>query len=430
MSNLPQMIANLDAWFESIRSPEGHGGPVVHWWQNCLQFTGAGLDWRYEGLITGYLTLWQRTRETAWLEKATRCGMSLVNGQLERGNYRHSSFELNPYSGGTPHEAAADIGLLKLAFSLRSIQDNRWQIFAETAENNLTHFYIATLWDEKQQRFRDSTTYDSFVPNKACTLAEALFDWADLTFSEEIIEKYALPSLKAVLNLQVEKGEKLAGGIAQSQQNGNLVEAYFPYYVARCVPAFLRAFDYTDEQMWLNAAVQAYRFIESVMDDEGLLPQVVYPTGRNSYPNWISPLGDVLRVGEMLTERGIGIDLSAMQAQFLNGQLATGGFVTGRGFGGQVSQRTSQLPDFRDCIPVAGWSDKAFRFLTTCLPQKASIPVPKVTAWQTRCDVRGKTAVWRETPREMNLTIGQRTVYQWEKGKPWATISEPEVLWK
>ncbi|MEM7334918.1 MAG: hypothetical protein AAF490_22765 [Chloroflexota bacterium] len=430
MKELTQTIANLDAWFESIRTPEGYGGPVVHWWQNCLQFTGAGLDWRYEGMIIGYLNLWQKTRETAWLEKATRCGMSLVKGQEKSGNYRHSSFELNPYGGGTPHEAAADIGLLQLALGLKSINDKRWKLFTRVAERNLRKYYMTRLWDKKQNRFRDSLNYDSFVPNKACTLVEAIFALADILGKEDPIEKYALPTLEAVIQLQQTSKGSVAGGIAQSQQNGKLVEAYFPYYVARCVPALLRAYDYTNEEKWLASAKFAFDFVNRVQTEEGLLPQVVYPTNENVYPTWIAPLGDVLRVGELLAEQGIRVDLSAMQKQMFEGQLPTGGIVTGRGFGGQISQRNPALQDFRDCIPVAGWSDKAFRFLTGCLPYKSEIPRPETSAWTARCTVRGKTAVWRETQQEMKLTVGQNVLYQWQKGQPWAKVSKPEVLWK
>ena len=127
----------------------------------------------------------------------------------------------------------------------------------------------------------------------------------------------------------------------------------------------------------------------------------------------------------MLAEKGVRTDLSAMQGQMMDGQLPTGGLVTGRGFGGQVSQRNGQMPDFRDCIPVAGWSDKAFRFLTGCLPHKSEIPRPKTTAWTTRCIVRGKTAVWREDQQEMKLTIGENVLYQWQKGQQLAIYPKP-----
>ena len=39
---------------------------------------------------------------------ACRAGDDLVQGQLTSGNYRNSCFELNPYTGGTPHVAIID----------------------------------------------------------------------------------------------------------------------------------------------------------------------------------------------------------------------------------------------------------------------------------------------------------------------------------
>src|SRR5690242_5859072 len=42
---IDRAVAGLDAWLESMRGPGGYGGPVVHWWQQSLIYTGAGLDW-------------------------------------------------------------------------------------------------------------------------------------------------------------------------------------------------------------------------------------------------------------------------------------------------------------------------------------------------------------------------------------------------
>jgi hypothetical protein len=50
-------LARLEAWLESMRGPGGYGGPVAHWWRQSLLYTGPGLDWRYEGIILGYLAL-------------------------------------------------------------------------------------------------------------------------------------------------------------------------------------------------------------------------------------------------------------------------------------------------------------------------------------------------------------------------------------
>ena len=237
MKAIEQVVADLEAWLETMRGPDGYGGPVVHWWQNCLNFTGAGLDWRYEGIIGGYLTLWRRTGKASWLEKARRAGNDLLCGQLSGGNFRASCFEQNPYSGGTPHEAAADLALLELAMALREIGDAGWEGFGEAARHSLRCYFIERLWDEAAGSFRDQPGTPSLVPNKACTAAEALFGWAALYDTDEPIERYALPALRAVVALQEMKSPQLRGAIAQNHIAGQVVEEYFPYYVARCSPA-------------------------------------------------------------------------------------------------------------------------------------------------------------------------------------------------
>jgi hypothetical protein len=79
-----EAVLGLDRWFDSMRvewPTPGYGGAVVHWWNHCLSYRGAGLDWRYEGIMDGYLALWQRTRDRRWLAKAIRAGDDLVEGQ-------------------------------------------------------------------------------------------------------------------------------------------------------------------------------------------------------------------------------------------------------------------------------------------------------------------------------------------------------------
>lgn len=432
MNEIPQAVANLDGWLDTMRVPGGYGGPVVHWWQNCLQYTGSGLDWRYEGIISGYLTLWQRTGQPQWLEKACRAGDDLVAGQLPAGNYRASSFEQNPYPGGTPHEAAADVGLLHLAKVLRTEGDERWQCYQETAVRNLTQFYLQRMWDPAARSFRDDPNTPSLVPNKACTLVEALFAWAALSDDVELIETYALPTLTAVVALQLKAPHPLAGGIAQNRIGRNLIAKYFPYYIARCIPALLLAYKYTEDEQWLAAAIAAFHFVVRLVDENGLLPQVVYPKGINRYPQWVAPLGDVLRAADLLTPYyGLTFDKKQMEQVLLAGQLPSGGIVTGHHFASQVNQKPNdQLPDFRDCIPVVGWNDKAFRYLVSCVPQGQTLPASEITDFQKPCFLRGQEVVWRESNEVMSLSRDKNTIYRWDKGQNWTAVAEPEVLWK
>jgi len=434
---LAQTVANLDGWLDTMRVTDavgrsGYGGPVVHWWQNCLTYTGPGLDWRYEGIILGYLALWQRTGEICWREKACRAGDDLVEGQLPGGNYLNSSFEQNPYSGGTPHEAAADLGLLRLALVLRDAGDARWQRYEETAARNLHCYYLERLWDETAQSFRDHTDIPSLVPNKACTLVEALFALAELAGNDELIVRYALPTLNAVLALQIHAPARLAGAIPQDVQRGRITHKYFPYYIARCIPALLLAYEHTGRQCYLDGAVAALRFVVGQVGDDGLLPQVVYPHEVNVYPQWSAPLGDVLCAARLLAAHEHDERLTVLREALLAGQLPSGGMATANGFSAQIKQhqRGGQLPDFRDNLPVTGWADKAFRYLADELPTDVILPPAKLSTHETPCEIKGQEAVWLETEAEMRLTVGGRTRYHWHKGEPWAAVVTPEVMWK
>ena len=434
--NDAQRVADLDAWLETMRGPDGYGGPVAHWWQSCLSYTRAGLDWRYEGIISGYLTLWARTGEPRWAARARRAGDDLRRGLLPSGNFRHSCFEQNPYAGGTPHEAAADLGLLRLAAAMRGAGQGDWEPYAQAAETNLRCYYIDRLWDEAAGSFRDSPAVPSLVPNKVCTLAEALFAWAGLRGTAEPVERYALPALRSVVALQLSGPEQLAGAIPQNTIGGEVIEACYPYYIARCIPALLLAHAHTHDERWAAAAVATGTFVARHIDGDGLLPQVIYPRGLrrslNRYPQWIAPLGDVLRALDLLRPLGFEPDTSAMEAALRAGQLPSGGFATARGFAGQIDQRYDPAapPDFRDNLPVAGWCDKAFAWLAGRVPEGRPLPEPRTAEVELDCRIRGTQSAWRETEEAMTLSAGPRTLYHWRKGEPWAGIVAPEAMLK
>ena len=410
-----------------MRSADGYGGPVVHWWQNCLQYTGAGLDWRYEGIILGYLNLYERTHQRNWLIKAVRAGDDLVRGQLAVGNYRNSCFELNPYPGGTPHEAAADIGLLALAECLRHENDPAADKYLSAARRNIDNYYIGVLWDSEASLFRDNPKTLSFVPNKAATLTEALFRLAASSGDERYITQYALPTLQTLLDCQVN------GAVYQNMLRGKIVHKYFPYYVARCVPALVLGYTYTAEERYAEAARNALAWVLNQRTPDGGFIQVVYEGGRrNVYQQWVAAIGDILSIARQSHAVGFDVDVTNSHLWLLRGLQPSGGCATARGFGAQISQRApGTLPDFRDILPVCGWVDKAFRYLTGLVQEDAAINGETLVPFETTCLLRGKVRRYREDNTSITLTGPQNSViYHWRKGESWARVCGAELLWK
>ena len=438
-SSINTAVMRLDAWLDTMRGENGYGGPVAHWWQQSLMYTGAGLDWRYEGIIEGYLQLWARMGESKWLHKACLAGDDLLRGQLPDGHYAASSFEINPASAGTPHEAACDVGLLLLAQVLQQQGDAKWKEYAACAERNLRLFYVQQLWDVGMQSVGDDAHLATFVPNKAATASEAFFLLAEITQDALWAERYALPTLERVIEHQVRDGSRFDGAIAQNSLGTQRVEKYFPIYIARCVPALLRAYCWTGRERYQVSALKAMRFIVRWMSQDGSLPTVVYPNRQvNRYPAWIAPLGDVLYAAHTLRAYGFEGDVSPIHQRLLAGQDDSGGIQTARGFAAQASNRLPELPDVRDVLHVVGWCDKAFRYLTSQIdsnlplspdsaPSALHLSAPDMS-FEADCTFQNERMHYRETPELIEITSQQQICYRWQKGKAWAEVAT-EAFW-
>lgn len=424
--DVAQAVANLDAWLETMRCPTGYGGPVAHWWRDCLLYAGPGLDWRYEGIILGYLNLYEKTKEWRWLEKALRAGKDLVNGQLRNGNFKYSSFEANPKSGGTPHEAAACVALLSLAKVLKGEKDSRYGEFLSSAKKNIEDYHLKHLWDNSIGMFRDSLRYPSFVPNKSATLVEALVLLAELTGNQKLM-KYVFSAVDLILEHQISnKNSEFYGAIYQMslRERGGFkfTWKFFPFYIARCVPALILVHRRSGEEKYLVSARAALRFLSKTQYPDGSFPQVVYEDAKVARnPQWIAGTGDILRAFYSL-----GAEEKARKTLrgLLDGQDGCGGIRTARGFASQTgAEEYLGLPDFRDLLHVAGWCDKAFRFLTSLLPKNAEIPGTTLREVSSECVFFGRKSLFTEDEKSVLIKDSRGGVlYRWRKGEETAEM--------
>lgn len=418
---LSNTVLGIDAWLESMRQTGGYGGPVAHRWQDNLLYAGPGIDWSYEGIIIGYLNLFKKTGDRQWLDKAIRAGMDIVNGQNEDGTYLASSFEINPLSGGTPHEAACDHALLCLADVLKTLGESEWEKFVQTAEDNLTKYYFNKLWDGDAGYFYNQTHDSSFVPNKVATTVEALFLLEKFSGDLGLVDKYIKPSLLKILACQVKDPESsYFGAIDQSDKNGQLSGRYFPYYIARCVHALVDASVYFEDDQFTKAALAAMNFVMHSQRSDGSFPQVVYANQHETlFPQWIAGVGDILTAANRLLP--FGLNWPAMEKTEIwlhNGISPSGGIRTGHGFG-ILEGRRKALPDFRDILPVCHWVSNAFRYFTMCLPEK--FITGSIETKETTCDCFyfGKRARFHETDQFIKVNQNLETVYLWRKPEPW-----------
>ncbi len=420
-------VLQIDAWLDTMRCYRGYGGPVAHRWQDCLIYTGPGFDWRYEGIILGYLRLCEVTGEKLWLAKARRAGDDLRSSQLSDGRYPASSFEANPAPGGTPHEAGCDLALLYLAARLKGSGEPGWEDYLATARRNLVDYHIRELWDPARSSFRNLPGDRALVPNKIATLVQAGFALAKLEGSDELLEQIFLPALDSVLAAQVQGGSRrLVGAIDQSIAGRQPGRRYFPFYVARCVPALLAGFAHKGLQVYLDAAISALAFVFRQQLPDGSFPQVLYSNGQQTVePRWIAGCGDILRAARLLAAYGFSPPgRRETEEWLLAGILPSGGVRTASGFSALTGRRTrGGLPDFRDLLPACGWVDKAFHCLAWLVPDRWQRPeFAGIDQACLPCSFQGQEALFAESETSIEVHQAGRVRYHWRKGSSWASF--------
>ena len=417
-------VVLLDAWLQSMRSVAGYTGPVSHWWESCLLYSGAKIDWRYEGIICGYVNLFQKTHDPRWLERAVTAGDDICASQLPSGQFRNSSFQQGPIEGGTPHEAAVCVGLLELARLLRSRDDARWLQYYAAAERNIREYLLGCLWNGRA--FLDQPWNTTLVPNKNATTLEALLLYEEL--SGNSMEQYIEGAASLIISAQIAQMAPYQGATIHLGTGAHRLA--IGIYTARCAAALVRLYQSRGQDKYLQSARAMGAFLVASTTDVGTIFGF-YPDGRKIVcPTWISPSGDLLRA---LLDLQPYMEISAAVVDrlvdaLLAGQSSAGGIATAYGLGRKGSTKQfSGKPDFRDVLPVAGWCDKAFRALTMLVQHNQPVDLSSAKSMfgdtSIPCIWKGRQCHYQETATELSVRDQRgKILYSWRKGSCYPTV--------
>lgn len=423
MSDIGASLSAMHSWLTSIHDDRGYGGPVSHWWESSLLYSGYMIDWRYEGIICGYVTLFQKTGDVAWLNAAVLAADDCVDAQMPNGNYRNSAFQQGPMEAGTPHEVAVDMGLLVLADALKNRGDDRWERYFQAAEANLKGFYIDQLWNGKG--FLDQAWNTTLVPNKNATTIEALMRYESL--SGEDMSDYIKTAAQVILGAQVPAGQAREGGYVHLGTGPH--QLAIGIYTARSVSALVKLYDKYGDETYLESARRAGTFMQRLIDPKGTYFGYYKDNRLITSPTWVSPSGDCLRAFHLLAPHMDTQDsITRLTQTLIDHQHTSGGMYTAHNLGhkGGVRPRNG-TPDFRDVLPVAGWCDKTFRAFALLYDAATGTASPTVEAQpaEVACVWKGKDCLYEETADYMQVREkrGRRIIYKWHK-----RTSYPEVF--
>ena len=408
---LARAVSHLDAWLDTMRGPDGYTGPVMHWWESNFLYTGAGFDWRYEGIIDGYRELYLRTGEPLHLQKAVRAARDLLPQQLPDGRFRNSSFQFGPVAGGTPHEAALCAALLKLAGTLRAEGDPLADSLIDAALHNIGGYWTGQLWNG--QGFQDQPYKSVFVANKHATLLEALLEAQALTGRD--YGEYVRACVRVILGSQEWTGPQAGGTVHLGIGPSRLA---IPIYTARTMNGLIAHHDLHPSPEQAEAIAAAAAFMLVLLRREGVA-WGVYGDGRLALnPLMIAGAGDLLRFLLRVQERELAEvagGVAQLTGLLLSVQQPGGGLPTAHGFRFKGLARPTEERDLRDILPVVGWTDKAFRALVMALPQGTSLPAAALSPSLVPVSWRGASCQFQETQTAFVLS-SRRYQYHWTKG--------------
>lgn len=408
-------LARLDAWLETMRAPTGYGGPISHWWESNLLFTAPLFDWRYEGVIDGYRELFLRTGRHHFLGRALAAAEDLPSQLLPDGRLRNSSFQFGPVRGGTPHEAAIDVALLKLADTLFSLKHERAQTFQDLAVANLERYWMGTLWDG--QGFRDQPYNPVLVANKHGTLLEALLEYEAQTGID--CGRYIEACVRVITSAQVADGAQRGGTVHRGIGPSRLA---IPIYTARAANGLLSYYLRTGDETVRPVIERAATFLVALRSPAGTY-WGIYGSGRLCRnPQMIAGAGDVLRLLVRLREQGMAEverEADALVTTLLVQQQPGGGLPTAQGFTLKGLGRATSERDLRDVLPVVGWVDKSFRALALLVEADEVLPNVDLEPYEVPVRWRGRRFTFRESRGAFEVRDSAGTIrYHWRKGKP------------
>ncbi len=361
--NFGRAISQVLMWLSTMKQSHGYGGPIAHYWGPCLDYIGPGQDWRYEGLIISFLTLYKKTKKKKFLYKAVECADFISHHVMPDCTYSNDSFESNPsiFGHSTVHSAAVDIGLLELAKVLKS-KNISWRKYFNIAKANIVNFHIKRTWDTSKRTFMNTVNQKHYVPNKIATACEALLLLDNFLNKTDLLEQYVRPSADFICSQQVRRGP-MKGGIYQEESRSGHHRHVMTYYTSRCILILLKLYEVYKEKKYLNVAKGAGEFINSMDLNDGGFSQEFINKGRwqfRKYPILIAGSADIVRSMLLLKNYGVYFDAKRSIRQILNNIDTNGGIRTAFG----IKRDSSQLPSMLDVLHVVGWNDKVLRLFS------------------------------------------------------------------
>jgi len=298
----------------------------------------------YYGIIKGYLQLYSRFGEPAYLQKAEAAGAYLCSLQKPNGQYLYDTFEFNspkPQGLTLIHNALPSSALLEL------YQHTNNKRYLATAKKNI-HWFVSRLWNGK---------YLTGCGNQDLCAAEALLRLYTVE-KKDVYKQRALSLADLHLQLQIQQGD-LTGGFLRGFHEQDLV---IPWYDAKTASRYAAMDDLLHTERYASSIRSTLSFLQKNLSRRGL--HHWYLKHKNAWTSAPQPY--------LIAPAGLVLDLFSRYKlktpfDFTDYQQADGSFPL-----------ASWYTDYRK-LPNLGWNQFMFLYLTQQVKKQLPLSSPTLS---------------------------------------------------
>jgi hypothetical protein len=402
-------LGQLEGWLATMHGTGGYYGPVVGLRGISMAWCGAGHDWRWEGLLDGWIILHRRTGDPVYFERMDAALQALQKAHLANGAFCNSYFENNPFEGGMPYEPAVMAAVLRTLLYMKETSHPWPAGTEEMVERFVEERLIKELWNKVLRTFNNwmQSDFERYSPPAVAAIVETLCNYAMLTDSANRLAPYIEGAANSLLKSQLWTGS-LAGALPLSNYEGSSAS---PCLAARGLPALALLHQYTGEARFVAAGDALADFVNRcLLPDGGITYMVFADRPARIAPRFVGATADALR-SLARADRQDATVTSTQLAWLLDHQTASGAFDTAVGFGTEAGR--DKHPDWRDVIPVCGWADKIYALLAGQAENPAPASNSEPVCRNVR--VRGEEAAFMEDANSMTLRSKKMEWFIWRK---------------
>lgn len=365
-------------WLKTWKTKKGaYNGFVVHRHDLKRMFKIHDTPWSQGPIITGYVNLYENTKDSQWLEEAIAAADLQCKRMAPTGEYIYAGHEDDRFSS-LVHNSFANCALLDLSRTLIE-NDMDAKKYIEVVKKNIDEYLIKDLWDEEFGAFKfskiDYYSPDNirYVVNMNSLAVESLIKLANLT-EETKYEKYALRIGEWILTEQITSNDIRNGGINYSQvQPGILISIYTAIAMRGLDDLYFLTKDSRYIEMMKNACSHLINLIDP---NTNLFCHKIEDGKQFKYPQFIAGAGIIFKAlddTEKIT--GIEYDYGQVLKTVLENQLPNGAFKNFKGYNSKDNKRmngSEKEEVWEDIVPTVGWNAHMFEFLSrkvNILPQ-------------------------------------------------------------